>query len=103
MSPNQERMPVRLTGVGKLQMALRYFLHERTLSGVISNPMNSEVSALSTNLSGLRMMPYRLQRSNQLTAWVKLSLRLGRYHFFRSQRAGGSKGDQVKISDEKRG
>ena len=65
--------------------------------------MNSEVSALSTNLSGLRMMPYRLQRSNQLTAWVKLSLRLGRYHFFRSQRAGGNRGDQVKISDEKRG
>ena len=76
MSPNQERMSIRLAGVGKLRMALRYFLHGRTLSGVISNPANSAVSAPSTNLSGLRMMPWRLQRSNQSISWVKLSLRL---------------------------
>ena len=74
MSPNQERMSVRLAGVGKLRMMLRYFLHRRTLSGVISNPANSAVSAPSTNLSGLRMMPWCPQRSNQSTAWVKLSL-----------------------------
>ena len=76
MSPNQECMSVRLAGVGKLWMALRYFLHGHTLSGVISNPENSAVSALSTNLSGFKMMPWSPQRSNQLTAWVKLSLRL---------------------------
>ena len=69
-------MSVRLTGVEKLWMASRYFLHGHTLSGMISNPANSAVSALSTNLSGLRMMPWCLQRSIQLTAWVKLSLRL---------------------------
>ena len=48
MSPNQERMSVRLAGVGKLRMALRNFRHGHTLSGVISNPANSAVSALST-------------------------------------------------------
>ena len=76
MSPNQERMSVRLTGVGKLRMALRNFRHGCTLSGVISNPANSTVSAPSTNLSGLKMMPWRPQRSSLSTAWVKLSLRL---------------------------
>ena len=74
--PNQECMSVRLAGVRKLQMALRHLLHGRTLSGVISNPANSAGSAPNTNLSGWRMMPWRLQRSNQSTAWVKLSLRL---------------------------
>ena len=68
MKPNQECMSIRLDGVGKLQMALRYFLHERTLSGVISCPTISAVSALNTNLSEWRMMPWRAQRSNQLTA-----------------------------------
>ena len=69
-------MSVRLAGVGKLQMALRNFQHGCTLSGVISNPANSTVSAPSTNLSRLRMMPWCPQRSSQPTAWVKLSLRL---------------------------
>ena len=76
MSPNKECMSIRLAGVGKLRMASRYFLHGCTLSGVISNPANSAVSAPSTNLSGLRIMPWHLQRSNQSTPWVKLSLRL---------------------------
>ena len=75
MSLNQEHMSVRLAGVGKLQMASRYFLHGHTLSGVILNHSNSAVSAPSTSLSGLRMMPWCPQRSNQSTAWVKLSLR----------------------------
>ena len=76
MSPNQKHMSVRLACVGKLWMASRYFLHGCTLFGVISNPVNSAVSAPSTNLSGLRMMPWCPQRSNQSNAWVKLSLRL---------------------------
>ena len=69
-------MSVRLAGVGKLRMASRNFRHGNTLSGVISNPANSTVSAPSTNLSRLRMMPWRLQRSSQSTAWMKRSLRL---------------------------
>ena len=76
MSPNQEHMSVRLAYVGKLWMASKYFLHGCTLFGVISNPVNSAVSAPSTNLSRLRMMPWRPQWSNQSNAWVKLSLRL---------------------------
>lgn len=43
MSPNQEHVSVMLSGVGKLRMASRYFLHGRMLSGVISNPANSMV------------------------------------------------------------
>ena len=76
MNPNQERMSVRLAGVGKLRMASRNFRHGHTLSGVISNPANSIVSVPSTNLSRLRMMPWHLQRSSQSTVWMKLSLRL---------------------------
>ena len=46
-----------LAGVGKLPMALRYFLHGHTLLGVISNPANSTVSVPTTNLSGLSIIP----------------------------------------------
>ena len=76
MKLNQEHMTVSLAGVGKLRMVSRYLLHGHTLSGVISNPVNSAVSGPNTNLSGCRMMPWHPQRSNQSTAWVKLSLRL---------------------------
>ena len=74
MRPNQERMSVMLLGVGKWRIALRYFWHGFTLSLVISNPANSTVSAAKTNLSGLRVMPCRPQRSSQLTACLKLAL-----------------------------
>ena len=50
-------MSVMFVGLGKLRMALRYFLHGRTLSGVISKPANSTVSAPNTNFSGLRVIP----------------------------------------------
>ena len=75
ISPNYEQTSVMLAGVGKSRMALRYFLHGRTLLGVISNPANSTLSALNTNLSGLRIIPLCLQRSSQSTAWKKLLLR----------------------------
>ena len=70
--PNQERMSVMLLGVGKWRIASRYFAHGRTLSGVISNPANSTVSAAKVNLSGLRVMPCLPHMSSQLTAWWKL-------------------------------
>ena len=68
ISPNQERTSVMLVGVGKSRIASRYFLHGRTLVGVISNPANSTVSALNMNLPGLRMMPLRPQRPSHSTA-----------------------------------
>ena len=63
-SPNQERMSVVFVGVGKFRMASRYLLLGRTLSGVISKPVNSTVSDPKTNLSGFSVMPWRPQRSS---------------------------------------
>ena len=42
--PNQDLMSVRMRGVGKLAMALMYFLHGRKVSLVISKPANSTSS-----------------------------------------------------------
>ena len=68
ISPNHERTSVMLAGVGKSRIALRYFLHGRTLLGVISKPANSTVSAPNTNLSGFRIILLCPQRSSQSTA-----------------------------------
>ena len=76
MSPNQERTLVMFVGVGKSRIASRYFLHGRTLVGVISKPPNSTVSDPNTNLSGLKMMPMWPQMSSHSTAWKKLLVRL---------------------------
>ena len=45
MSPNHEQTLVMVTGVGKSRMASRYFLHGRTMLGVISKPANSSVGS----------------------------------------------------------
>ena len=74
--PNQERMSVVLAGVGKWLIASWYFLQGRTLVSVISKPVNSTVSAPKTNLSGLRVISWCPQRSGQVTAGKKLSVRL---------------------------
>jgi len=39
--PNHDLTSVKLRGVGKSDMALRYFLHGRTVLLVISKPINS--------------------------------------------------------------
>ena len=75
ISPNHKRTSAMLAGVGKLQIASRYFLHGHTLLGVISNPANSTVTAPNTNLSGLNIILLCPQRTSQLTTWKKLLLR----------------------------
>ena len=50
--PNQDRMSVRLCGVGKSAIALMYLLHGRTVSLVISKPANSTSSWAKRNFSG---------------------------------------------------
>ena len=72
-NPNQERMSVRLRGVGKSAMALMYFLQGRTVSLVISKPANSTWSWAKQNFSGLRVIPCLPQVSSQVAAWKKLS------------------------------
>ena len=69
--PNQERISVMLQGLGKFWIASRYFLAGRTLSRVISNPAKVTVSAPNTNLSGLRMIPWRPQMSSHSIACQK--------------------------------
>ena len=75
--PNQDLTSVRLCGVGKLEMALMYFLHGHTVSLVISKPANSTSSLANLNFSGLRVIPCLPQMSNQLAAWKKLSSMVG--------------------------
>ena len=71
--PNQDRMSVRLCGVGKSAIALMYLLHGRTVSLVISKPANSTSSWAKRNFSGLRVTLCLPQVSSQFAARKKLS------------------------------
>ena len=55
-------------GMGKSDMALRYFLQGRTVSLAISKPANSTLSKANLNLSGLRVIPCLPQMSSHLAA-----------------------------------
>ena len=68
-NPNQERMSVRLCGVGKSAMALMYLLQGRAVLLVISKPANSTLSWAKWNFSGLRVIPCLPQ---VFVAWKKL-------------------------------
>ena len=72
--PNQDLMSLKLCGVGKSYMALRYFLYGLTESFVISKPANSTSSSTKRKFSGLRVIPCLPQLSSQFAAWKKLSL-----------------------------
>ena len=74
ISPNHEWTSMMLAAVGKMWIALKYFLHGRTLLGVISNPANLTGSAPNTNMSGLRIIPLHPQRSSQSTSGKKFLL-----------------------------
>lgn len=73
MSPNHDRMSVRLFGVGKSAIARVYFLHGRTLLLVISKPANSTVFWANLNFSGFRVIPCLPHMSSHSWAWWKLS------------------------------
>ena len=72
-NPNQALMSVMPVGVGKSEIARRYFLHGRTSVLVISNPANSTSSLAKQNLSGFRVMPFLAQISSHSVAWWKAS------------------------------
>ena len=71
-SPNQALMSVILLGVGKSDMARRYLLHDLTSVLVIWNPENS-TSCAKRNLSGFKVIPFRVQMSSHSVAWWKAS------------------------------
>ena len=57
INPNQERISVRLFGVGKSLMAFVYFSVGFTESGVIVNPAKSTVCCANTNFSRFKTIP----------------------------------------------
>ncbi|CAL4115972.1 unnamed protein product [Meganyctiphanes norvegica] len=70
--PNQERMSVKLVGVGKPEIARKYLSPGQTSVMVILKPANSTSSDANVNLLGFRMMPLRPQSSRYCEVCEKL-------------------------------